>query len=133
MDLGTGDIVWQEPLGTVRDLAPVPIPLKYGVPNLGDGTEGVTAEYGVGESRYTGYIVSYSDSAQARGAFERYSDFLRGKAKETSRNGINMFILDSGGMDAAVLQGSHIVGVWGAEAGDIGFVETVLASLARED
>jgi len=33
--LGTGDIVWQQPLGTVRDLAPVPIPIRYGVPSLG--------------------------------------------------------------------------------------------------
>jgi quinoprotein glucose dehydrogenase len=35
VDLSTGDIVWQEPLGTVRDLAPVPLPIRYGVPNLG--------------------------------------------------------------------------------------------------
>jgi quinoprotein glucose dehydrogenase len=35
VDLNTGDIVWQEPLGTVRDLAPVPLPIKFGVPNLG--------------------------------------------------------------------------------------------------
>lgn len=35
IDLHSGDIVWQEPFGTVRDLAPVPIGIKYGVPNLG--------------------------------------------------------------------------------------------------
>jgi quinoprotein glucose dehydrogenase len=35
IDLSSGDILWQEPLGTVRDLAPVPIPIKYGTPNLG--------------------------------------------------------------------------------------------------
>ena len=35
VDLSSGDIKWQEPLGTVRDLAPVPIPIKYGTPNLG--------------------------------------------------------------------------------------------------
>ena len=27
--------MWQEPLGTVRDLAPIPLKIKYGVPNLG--------------------------------------------------------------------------------------------------
>jgi quinoprotein glucose dehydrogenase len=35
IDLNTGDFLWREPFGTVRDLAPVPIPIKYGVPNLG--------------------------------------------------------------------------------------------------
>lgn len=35
IDLATGDILWQEPLGTVRDIAPIPIPIKYGTPNLG--------------------------------------------------------------------------------------------------
>lgn len=35
IDLRTGDIAWQVPLGTVRDIAPVPIPVKLGVPNLG--------------------------------------------------------------------------------------------------
>jgi quinoprotein glucose dehydrogenase len=35
IDLSSGDILWQEPLGTVRDVAPVPIPIKYGTPNLG--------------------------------------------------------------------------------------------------
>ncbi len=35
IDLSTGDIRWQVKLGTIRDLAPVPIPWKLGVPNLG--------------------------------------------------------------------------------------------------
>ena len=35
VDADTGDVLWQEPFGTVRDLAPVPIPLKWGTPNLG--------------------------------------------------------------------------------------------------
>lgn len=35
IDLNTGDISWQVPFGTVRDIAPVPIPINYGVPNLG--------------------------------------------------------------------------------------------------
>lgn len=35
IDLHTGDIAWRVPFGTVRDIAPVPIPLNYGVPNLG--------------------------------------------------------------------------------------------------
>ncbi|NUM53584.1 MAG: pyrroloquinoline quinone-dependent dehydrogenase [Candidatus Hydrogenedentes bacterium] len=35
IDLNTGDIAWQVPFGTVRDIAPVPIPINYGVPNLG--------------------------------------------------------------------------------------------------
>ncbi len=35
IDLQRGEILWQRPLGTVRDLAPVPLPIGYGTPNLG--------------------------------------------------------------------------------------------------
>jgi len=35
VDLRTGKILWQVPHGSVRDLAPVPIPLTWGVPGLG--------------------------------------------------------------------------------------------------
>ena len=35
IDLSTGDLMWEQPFGTVRDLAPVPLKIKYGVPNLG--------------------------------------------------------------------------------------------------
>ncbi len=35
IDLATGDVRWRAPLGTIRDIAPVPIPWKSGVPNLG--------------------------------------------------------------------------------------------------
>ncbi|WP_207459997.1 glucose/quinate/shikimate family membrane-bound PQQ-dependent dehydrogenase [Azospirillum sp. SYSU D00513] len=34
-DLMTGDVVWQHRNGTVRDQAPVPLPFKMGVPDLG--------------------------------------------------------------------------------------------------
>ncbi|MDX1981070.1 MAG: pyrroloquinoline quinone-dependent dehydrogenase [Bryobacteraceae bacterium] len=33
--LATGQIQWSVPLGTIRDVAPVPLPLKWGTPNLG--------------------------------------------------------------------------------------------------
>ncbi len=35
VDAASGAVRWEVPLGTVRDLAPVPIPLRYGVPNMG--------------------------------------------------------------------------------------------------
>ena len=35
VDLNTGQIVWRHRNGTVRDLAPVPLPFEMGVPNLG--------------------------------------------------------------------------------------------------
>lgn len=35
VDAATGEVRWEVPLGTVRDLAPVPIPMKWGTPNLG--------------------------------------------------------------------------------------------------
>ncbi|MEO6277690.1 membrane-bound PQQ-dependent dehydrogenase, glucose/quinate/shikimate family [Roseateles sp.] len=34
-DLATGKIAWQHRNGTVRDLSPIPLPFKMGVPNLG--------------------------------------------------------------------------------------------------
>ena len=35
VDIAKGEILWQVPLGTIRDVAPIPIPLELGVPNLG--------------------------------------------------------------------------------------------------
>ena len=35
IDLNRGSIRWQVPLGTIRDLAPVPLPIRVGVPNMG--------------------------------------------------------------------------------------------------
>ena len=35
VDLARGTIAWQVPFGTVRDIAPLPIPWRVGVPNLG--------------------------------------------------------------------------------------------------
>ncbi|HSP58622.1 MAG TPA: PQQ-binding-like beta-propeller repeat protein, partial [Halomonas sp.] len=34
-DLRTGEVVWQHRNGTVRDLAPLPLPFRMGVPDLG--------------------------------------------------------------------------------------------------
>jgi len=35
VDAGTGKIRWQVPLGTIRELAPVPLPIHWGTPTLG--------------------------------------------------------------------------------------------------
>jgi quinoprotein glucose dehydrogenase len=35
IDLSTGTVRWQVALGTTRDIAPVPIPIGWGTPNLG--------------------------------------------------------------------------------------------------
>ena len=35
IDMKTNKVVWQHPVGTIRDSAPVPIPLKIGTPMLG--------------------------------------------------------------------------------------------------
>lgn len=35
VDLVSGEVVWQHRNGTVRDVAPVPLPFRMGVPNLG--------------------------------------------------------------------------------------------------
>lgn len=35
VDLGSGEVRWEVPLGTVRDIAPVPIPWELGTPSMG--------------------------------------------------------------------------------------------------
>jgi quinoprotein glucose dehydrogenase len=35
VDTATGDVKWEVPLGTVRDLAPVPLSINWGTPSLG--------------------------------------------------------------------------------------------------
>ncbi|MFW6202424.1 MAG: pyrroloquinoline quinone-dependent dehydrogenase, partial [Gemmatimonadota bacterium] len=35
VDMETGEEAWRVPLGTIRDLAPVPLPIRLGVPNMG--------------------------------------------------------------------------------------------------
>ena len=35
VDLARGEIRWQVPFGTVRDLSPLPLPLSWGVPSIG--------------------------------------------------------------------------------------------------
>jgi quinoprotein glucose dehydrogenase len=35
VDLATGELRWQVPLGTLRDITSIPLPIEVGVPNLG--------------------------------------------------------------------------------------------------
>ena len=35
VDTASGDVKWEVPLGTVQDLAPVPLPIAWGTPNQG--------------------------------------------------------------------------------------------------
>ncbi len=35
VDASTGEVRWEVPLGTIRDLAPLPLPIRLGVPNMG--------------------------------------------------------------------------------------------------
>ena len=35
VDLGSGEVKWEVPLGTIRDIAPVPLPIEWGTPSLG--------------------------------------------------------------------------------------------------
>lgn len=35
VDINSGEVKWEVPLGTISDLAPVPIPLEFGTPNIG--------------------------------------------------------------------------------------------------
>jgi hypothetical protein len=100
---------------------------------LGGATEGVTADYRTAETGYTGYIIKYPTPAGAQAAVERYSTFVAAKAREASRNGIKTFILESGAIEAIALSGSYIVGIWDADAFDVGLMEGLLAAVAGED
>jgi quinoprotein glucose dehydrogenase len=60
-DLTTGNIVWKHRNGTVRDLAPVPLPFRMGVPNLGGPiitASGVAFLSGTMDNYVRGYDVS---------------------------------------------------------------------------
>jgi len=35
VELSTGAVKWEVPLGTVRDIAPIPLPIEFGTPNFG--------------------------------------------------------------------------------------------------
>jgi hypothetical protein len=35
VDTATGEVKWETPLGTIQDLAPIPLRIKWGTPNLG--------------------------------------------------------------------------------------------------
>lgn len=35
VDLDSGKTLWEVPLGTIRDLAPIPLPIEWGTPNMG--------------------------------------------------------------------------------------------------
>jgi hypothetical protein len=101
---------------------------------LGDGTEGVTAGYREADGEYTGYIIAYPDRETARGAFERYTAFLSGKARESSQNGVRTFVLEGGEVEYIAREGRYIAGVWDAEPGEHpGFIESAFAALAGED
>lgn len=54
VDLERGEIVWQVPHGTVRDLSPIPLPITVGVPGLGGPlvTRGGTAIIAAAMDRY---------------------------------------------------------------------------------
>ena len=64
VDLTSGRIAWKHRNGTVRDLAPVPVPLKLGVPSLG------------------GPLVTASGVAFLSGSMD---DYVRGYALDTGR------------------------------------------------
>lgn len=35
VEVATGEVKWKVPLGTIRDVAPIPLPFRWGVPNMG--------------------------------------------------------------------------------------------------
>src|SRR5690606_40148507 len=67
VDLSSGKIKWESVLGTVRDLAPVPVPLKWGTPNFG------------------GPIVTAGDVVRIGAAVEDYRDSCESAADEALR------------------------------------------------
>jgi len=54
VDAANGRVNWEAPLGTVQDLAPVPLPIRWGTPNLGGPivTEGEVVFIGAAMDNY---------------------------------------------------------------------------------
>ena len=107
VDLRTGQVAWKHRNGTVRDLAPVPLPLRMGVPGIGGPM--VTAG---GVAFYSGALDNYVRAYDLTDGRIVWHDRLPagGQATPMSYTG------DDGRQYVVVVAGGH--GSTGTKAGD---------------
>jgi quinoprotein glucose dehydrogenase len=106
-DLRTGEIVWRHKNGTVRDLAPVPLPLEMGVPDLGGPI--ITAG---GVAFLSGTLDYYVRAYDVTTGAELWEDRLPAGGQATPMT----YLAPSGRQMVVVVAGGH--GSLGTKAGD---------------
>lgn len=107
VDLATGEVAWQHRNGTVRDLAPLPLPFRMGVPSLGGPL--VTAGGVAFLSGTLDYYVRGYDLATGR---ELWSSRLPAGGQATPMT----YLAPDGRQMLVVVAGGH--GSLGTKAGD---------------
>lgn len=106
-DLKTGKIIWQHRNGTVRDLAPVPLPFKMGVPGIGGPI--VTAG---GVAFHSGTLDYYARAFDVATGRELWRDRLPAGGQATPMT----YAAADGRQYLVVVAGGH--GSTGTKAGD---------------
>jgi quinoprotein glucose dehydrogenase len=106
-DLATGEVIWQHPNGTTRDLAPVPLPFAMGVPSIGGPI--LTAG---GVAFHSGTLDYYARAFDATTGAEIWRDRLPAGGQATPMT----FEGEDGRQYVVVVAGGH--GSTGTEAGD---------------
>jgi len=107
VDLVSGQRIWQHPNGTVQDLAPVPLPLRMGVPNLGGPI--LTAG---GLAFLSGTLDDYVRAYDAANGEEIWRSRLPAGGQATPMS----YLGDDGRQYVVVVAGGH--GSLGTRAGD---------------
>jgi quinoprotein glucose dehydrogenase len=106
-DLKTGKVIWQHRNGTVRDLSPLPLPFKMGVPSIGGPI--VTAG---GVAFHSGTLDYYARAFDVTTGKELWSDRLPAGGQATP----STYRAADGKQYVVVVAGGH--GSTGTKAGD---------------
>ncbi|RYF08806.1 MAG: membrane-bound PQQ-dependent dehydrogenase, glucose/quinate/shikimate family [Comamonadaceae bacterium] len=107
VDLRTGDVHWQHRSGTVRDLSPLPLPFRMGVPGIGGPM--VTAG---GVAFYSGALDNYVRAFDLTDGRLLWQDRLPAGGQATPMS----YLAEDGRQYVVVVAGGH--GSTGTRAGD---------------
>lgn len=99
--------------------------------NLGELTEGVVAQYDMGGTTPSGFIIRYATDGDASAAYDSYRAHLTRKGEVRSEGELTEALLADGRVTMIALRENHLVGVWDASDADAGygFVMKALASV----
>lgn len=107
VDLRSGTVAWRQRNGTVRDLSPVPVPLRMGVPGIGGAV--LTAS---GVAFYSGALDNYVRAYDLRDGRVLWQDRLPAGGQATPMS----YLGRDGRQYLVVVAGGH--GSTGTDAGD---------------